>query len=133
MAIGVITAVGGFLTSMVNGWTETKKTKTELKKAELVADSEFKQKKLSSDSDYDTAAINAQKYSWKDEFLTLTIVMPLVCTFLPWTQHYVLSGWEALDKAPIWYQVILCGVYVSVFGLKGWLKLKDLKLFKIGS
>lgn len=130
MAIGVISAIGGLLSSVVTGWSETKKTKTELKKAELVAESEFKQKKLSSDSDYDTAAINAQRYSWKDEFLTLTIVAPLVCTFLPWTQDYVLQGWDALDMAPLYYQVILCGVYVSVFGLKGWLKLKDLNLFK---
>jgi hypothetical protein len=60
------------------------------------------------------------KTSWKDEYLTILLSVPLILAFLPSTQEAVLKGFETLDKTPQWYMMLVTGIVAGVFGLR-WL------------
>jgi hypothetical protein len=69
---------------------------------------------------YDLAAMNAQVSSWKDEYLTILLSAPVIGSFVPGVQDYVVRGWGYLDKAPLWFQTSFIGVIAATFGLR-WL------------
>ena len=72
------------------------------------------------EADWDTNAQEDMKTSWKDEYLTLLLSIPLILAFIPATQEAVLRGFEILGKTPEWYMVFVGGIVASAFGLR-WL------------
>lgn len=49
--------------------------------------------------------------SWKDEFITIIVTIPMFMCFIPGMDVYVTSGFEALNKTPDWFQYLIIGVY----------------------
>ena len=68
--------------------------------------------------DADLAAIQAQRYSIKDEILMVIIFAPFVGSFIPGLQPYVIEGFQAIKDTPTWYQSVVVGICISVFGLR---------------
>ena len=56
---------------------------------------------------------------WKDEFWTLVIGGILICSFLPWTQDSIKTGFEFLETStPDWFtHIILISVSAS-YGIR---------------
>ena len=71
-------------------------------------------------TNYDLAALNSQVTSWKDEYLTILLSAPVIGSFIPGVQDYVVKGWEYVGKAPLWFQTSFIGVIAATFGLR-WL------------
>ena len=57
---------------------------------------------------------------WKDEFVLLLLSIPLIMSFIPNMQSYVVDGFEALSKTPDWYQRLILAVFTAVYGIRIW-------------
>jgi len=53
---------------------------------------------------WDEIAQTNSSTSWKDEYLTLLISIPLIMCFIPSLVPYVREGFAVLDTMPKWYQ-----------------------------
>ena len=67
----------------------------------------------------DVALINAQKDSIKDEVVTITFMLILVCHFCPWTQPYMERGWEILKNADPMFWIIISIIVSASMGVTG--------------
>lgn len=82
-------------------------------------------KVITGDIDYNVWAQRAGETSWKDEWLTLWTTGVVTALFFPQTQGYVIKGLVALNTStPEWFAYCFVGMYVAVFGLKGWKMVK---------
>jgi hypothetical protein len=57
---------------------------------------------------------------WKDEFVLLLLSIPLIMSFIPNMQPYVVGGFEALSMTPQWYQWLILAVFSAVYGIRVW-------------
>ena len=121
-------------TSIIGGITDYFKGKQEINKAQLeadikliVAEAEAKAKRLEReaemDYDLDKIAMEAMGKSWKDEAILIIFLIPLVLSFIPYTQEYVKIGFDNLATTPDWYMYILVGMITVIYGMRGLLKM----------
>lgn len=75
--------------------------------------------------DYNVAAQYASQTSWKDEWLTIWTTSVVTACFIPGLQEYIITGFAALGSLPAWFTYCFIGMYVAVFGLKGWKEFKN--------
>jgi hypothetical protein len=76
---------------------------------------------------YNSLAQSGMAASIKDEFLLIWTTGLVTIHFIPYFQPYLEHGWQMLATvAPDWFGYCFVGMYVAVFGLKGW------KIFKNG-
>lgn len=80
-------------------------------------------KALVHESNWDAVQAEASKGSWKDEWLTLLVSIPLILAFIPGMDVYVMAGFSVLAKMPEWYQYTIGLVFSASFGVKGAMKL----------
>lgn len=71
-----------------------------------------------SEINYDIEALRQQQYSWKDEFALLVITLPFIGSFLPWTQEFVMLGWDYVSRAPEWYSYTFIGAISASLGIR---------------
>lgn len=134
--LGLIATLGGAIVDQVGGYFKTKqeikKVKTEAQKEVIVAEAKAKVARLQreSEQDYnlDMEAMKDMRKSWKDELILIIFLIPLVLSFIPYTQGFVFEGFKALEQTPDWYRYILIGMIVVIYGMRGLLKYV-LKLF----
>ena len=88
---------------------EQAKVNAQIKQIERTAESEI---------NYDIEALRQQQYSWKDEFALLVITFPFIGSFLPWTQEFVMLGWEYVSKAPERYSYTFIGAISASLGIR---------------
>jgi hypothetical protein len=89
--------------------------------ARVEGDIAIQQKLLGGDIDYNVWAQRASQTSWKDEFLTLFTCGIFALCFIPATQPAMKEGFLFLkDSVPDWFSYCFVGMYVAVYGLKGW-------------
>lgn len=73
---------------------------------------------------YDLIAAEGMKHSWKDEFFTILLSLPVIMCFIPYPplQEQVAVGFRILtEHTPEWYQYCFIGAIVASFGLKTWM------------
>jgi hypothetical protein len=113
------------LGSIVKGVTGYVKRRQELKAArheaklhaiELKAAADAKRMEINANADLES--IKNQRESLKDEFLLYILFIPFIGSFIPGLQPYIKQGFANLAQLPIWYQVAIIGIIVSVFGLR---------------
>ncbi len=56
--------------------------------------------------------------SWKDEYWTIVLSVPMIMCFFPDMQPYVVNGFKALDETPDWYQYLTMAAVSAAFGLR---------------
>ena len=88
---------------------EQAKVNAQIKQIERTAESEI---------NYDIEALRQQQYSWKDEFALLVITFPFIGSFLPWTQEFVMLGWDYVSRAPEWYSYTFIGAISASLGIR---------------
>jgi len=71
------------------------------------------------DFQHDSEALRQMRNSWKDEFLLLLFSTPLVLSFIPSMQDYVIKGWEMLGMVPDWFLYAYLAMIVTIYGLRG--------------
>ncbi len=117
LIFGPIISAGKELGKM---WMEGRQKKHQAKMAQAI-------KVIEGQADYNSLAQQGMAASLKDEFLVLWTTGLVTLHFFPSCQPYLERGWKALATiAPDWFGYCFVGMYIAVFGLKGW------KIFKNG-
>ena len=92
-----------------------------------MAEAESKAKRLEReaemDYDLDRIAMQNMDKSWKDELILLIWLTPVVMSFVPEWQPYVIAGFASLVLVPDWYMYILVGLVTVIYGMRGMLKM----------
>lgn len=73
---------------------------------------------INREADWDSIQAEASKSSWKDEWLTILISVPMIMAFIPGAEDIVKAGFENLESCPVWYQYLIGVVFAASFGIK---------------
>jgi|TARA_R110000850_G_scaffold7058_1_gene26557 hypothetical protein len=72
--------------------------------------------------DLDRLAMENMSKSWKDEVILIVFLAPMIMAFIPGFEQYALAGFSVMDKMPDWYQYVIIGMIVVIYGLRGLLE-----------
>ena len=103
------------------------------KAEEKQAKHEAKMKVIQDDGDWESKMADASSSSWKDEFWTIVLSVPIfmigysIVVGDPEIVNRVEDGFVALSGLPEWYQMLLFIAISSSFGIKGVSKLMSLR------
>jgi hypothetical protein len=68
---------------------------------------------------WDNEAAQQMEHSWKDEYLTLLLSMPMILAFCgSWGKEVVDGGFSAIASAPEWYKVSFLSAIAASFGIR---------------
>jgi len=88
---------------------------------------------IENDADWEAKMADASKDSWKDEFWTIVLAIPVFMVGYAIAANdvtviaRVVTGFEALEKLPEWYQYLLFIAISSSFGIRGASKIMDMR------
>ena len=129
--IPVIGNLIGTVGKVFEKWQERKLVRAEgkvaVEKAKVEGEIKKIQTLLEGEMEYDKIAAEGMKYSWKDEWFTILLSIPVIMCFIPYEplQAQVAIGFEILKvNTPEWFQYCFIGAIVASFGLKTWMRKK---------
>jgi hypothetical protein len=124
---GLIKTVGGIFGS----WQERKlvsaKGKIDLEKAIVVGKIKQVQTAIDNDQQIDLMATRGMMHSWKDEWFTILLSIPVIMAFIPVPEIQALvgEGFRILkNDTPEWYQYCFIGAIVASFGIRSFIRKK---------
>lgn len=59
-----------------------------------------------------------ERAGWRDDGITVLVIVLVLSCFCPWTQPHVDAGFSALATTPYWFQVIVVIVLTQPFGVR---------------
>jgi len=76
-------------------------------------------RKINADADWEDTMAKASADSWKDEFWTVILSIPLILVFFPQSRPWIEEGFQALQSSvPDWYLYALSVAIGAAFGVK---------------
>lgn len=114
----------GLVGSVLKGGVDVLKTKSETKKIKAIAEQAHYQKMAEGKIAYEIAGQKNMKDSWRDEWFTIILSLPLLIVFgaiffnRPDWITKLKEGFVTLDSLPEWYIYALLAAIASSFGLK---------------
>jgi hypothetical protein len=69
-------------------------------------------------AEWEKIQAEGSKSSWKDEFWTVILAIPLVLCFFPDTVIYIERGFEALEQMPDYYKAWLALAISAAFAVR---------------
>ena len=72
--------------------------------------------------DLDRLAMENMSKSWKDEVILAVFLAPMIMAFIPGMDKFALAGFAVVAMMPQWYQYIIIGMVVVIYGLRGLLE-----------
>jgi hypothetical protein len=106
--IQLLGVVGSLAQTFIEGKVEKEKAKSKI--MQTAADN---------DSKWEMIMAESTKGSWRDELITVCVLLPCVLSFIPGMEDIVQSGFDRLNELPQWYQNILYVTILAGLGLKG--------------
>ena len=104
---------------LVTSWFDMKKSKNE-------AEAEYHKQMLKGEQDWDNKAIEASKFSWKDEFIVIVWFSPLI---VAWFDEGKANQWiEFVSELPSYWWFGAFGMIAASFGLRWYFKSQDFKI-----
>ena len=107
----IISEIVGGLFKLGKGWLEGKQ-------ATQAAKQEKELEVIKNLASWDEIQAKGSQTSWKDEYLTIVLSIPLIMCFIPSLAPYVGQGFEVLKETPEWYQYLVGVVVAASFGIK---------------
>jgi hypothetical protein len=121
------------LTALLGPVVNIGKTYLANKAVEKQAKHEAKMNVIQNDADWESKMVDASASSWKDEFWTIILAVPIFMigyaiiandmSVVDRTKH----AFQALNELPEWYQYLLFIAISSSFGIKGASKLMGMR------
>lgn len=116
--------IWSLLGTVAKGAIDVVKTKTETKKLLAKAEQTHAMKMAEGKIDFEIAAQKNMKDSWRDEWFTILLSIPLVIVFISifankpeWVEK-LKEGFDTLNSLPDWYIYALMAAIASSFGIK---------------
>ena len=120
--LGLISPLVGLVSSFVKGKQDLAKVKQKAKLVTITADAEVKRKVASGEIAWDNKMADASAESWKDEYLTILVSIPLILAFVGY-EDVVMRGFVALEAMPDFYKTAVGVVFAASFGVKAMTKM----------
>ena len=122
IAKAVIGSIFGSGMDMLKDWLEKKHTLDQIRAESAAAiekaRAEAEVKRLTADIDWEAEMARQAGSSYKDEFWTIILALPLILIFIPATQGYIITGFDALKSVPDWYLMAVGTAIAAAFGVK---------------
>ena len=116
--IGPISELAG---SFMQGQINKQKAKATLAqtKAEAEAEAEIMRTAATHDSKWEIIMAQGTQNSWKDELVTIVILIPTILVFIPGMEDVVKNGFARLNELPDWYTYLLFLTVSAALGIRG--------------
>ena len=120
-------------TALIGPVADLGKTFLQNKAEEKQAKHQAKMSVIQNDADWESKMADASSNSWKDEFWTIVLSIPVFMVGYAIAANdvsvidRVSTGFEALEKLPEGYQYLLFIAISSSFGIRGASKLMELR------
>ena len=115
--IGPIANLAG---TWLQGKVETKAAETRIKVSEAEAKSHILMSQAQSEANWETIMAQGSTSSWKDEYLTILMSLPILISFTGEVgRDIVFDGFAALEQAPDWFIYSWGCVVAASFGIRG--------------
>jgi len=95
---------------------------SDIKKAQAISATIRAEKGEESNSNLDRLAMENMQKSWKDELILIVFLIPMIMAFIPGMDKHALAGFAVIAMMPQWYQYIIVGMVVVIYGLRGLLE-----------
>lgn len=95
------------------------KAKAHLAQTEAEAKAEIMKTAATHDSKWEIIMAESTKNSFKDELVTIVVLIPVVLVFIPGMEEVVKNGFERLEELPDWYQYLVFLVCSAALGIRG--------------
>lgn len=119
MFAALLGPIGKIASTWLEGRNEKIKANAQVKVAEAKSKAVILQKQATGEIELQQSLTDQMGDSWKDEFWTLVIGGILVCSFLPFTQEYVKTGFEFLKTStPEWFMHIVIISVSASYGIR---------------
>ena len=115
--IPIISAVAQVATTWVSGKAEAARINSEAKIATTKAKAAVMEKVAAGELEWNQAMAEASNKSWKDEWLTILVSIPLVLAFTG-HEEVVMKGFTALEAMPDFYKTAVGVVFAASFGIQ---------------
>jgi len=120
-------------TALIGPVADIGKTFLANKAAEKQAKHDAKMNVIQNSADWESKMADASSSSWKDEFWTIILSIPLFMVGYAIAANDVTvidrvdAGFQALSQLPEWYQYLLFIAISSSFGIRGVSKIMDMR------
>jgi len=105
-------------TALIGPVVDLFKTEMKNKAEEKQAVHARKLKSIEIEGSWDDIQASNASGSWKDEWFTVLLSIPLIGAFYPDALPHVIAGFEALDSMPDFYKMFLGAAVGASFGIK---------------
>ena len=122
--LGPISELAG---SFMQGQIEKQKAKATLAQTKAAAEAEIMKTAATHDSKWEIIMAQGTQNSWKDELVTVVILIPTILVFIPGMEDIVKNGFERLNELPEWYTYLLFLTVSAALGIRGLDKWKNKK------
>ena len=106
------------LGAVVDGVVSIFKSKEERKKAKTQGKIDRIQKSDDAVAEWEKIQAEAGAHSWKDEYWTIILSIPVIMCFVPEWVQYAEAGFTALEKMPEYYRYWLGVAILTSFGIR---------------
>ena len=114
--IGPISELAG---SFMQGQIEKQKAKANLAQTKAAAEAEIMKTAATHASKWESIMAQGTQNSWKDELVTIVILIPTVLVFIPGMEDVVKNGFARLNELPEWYTYLLFLTVSAALGIRG--------------
>ena len=114
--IGPISELAG---SFMQGQIEKQKAKATLAQTKAAAEAEIMKTEATHDSKWEIIMAQGTQNSWKDELVTIVILIPTVLVFIPGMEDVVKNGFARLNELPEWQTYLLFLTVSAALGIRG--------------
>jgi hypothetical protein len=101
--------------SLAETWLDSR---AKVSEATAIARAEILKKSIDNEAAWENIQAQNSDRSWKDEYWTIILSLPLIMSFIPGLQPYVDAGFSALQQVPEWYMWSVGIAISSSFGLR---------------
>ena len=101
----------------VGGKVEASRAKSEANLEMTKAKAEIAKKVAAGELEWNQAMAEASDKSWKDEWLTILVSIPLILAFTG-QEEVVMKGFAALEQMPDFYKTAVGVVFAASFGIQ---------------
>jgi hypothetical protein len=119
----MIAQILGPVAGLASSWLDAKTTKQAAEAKLKLTEAEAKAKILLSEktsvADWERIMAESTKNSWKDEFITIVVMIPVVLCFVPGLEDVVKNGFDRLAELPEWYTWLVFAVCSAAIGIRG--------------
>ena len=91
------------------------------------AEAEIMKTAATHDSKWEIIMAQGTQNSWKDEVITIVVLIPTILVFIPGMEDVVKNGFQRLNELPEWYTYLLFLTVSAGLGIKGIDKFKNMR------